>query len=63
METNVLLSIGFLAILFAVASAQTDPYCYADIAAPNLYFGPKTSYKFIKNTNTDQITLPGKQSI
>ncbi len=33
--------------------------CYADIASPNFYFATKTSYKFIKNTNIDLITLPG----
>jgi hypothetical protein len=31
--------------------------CHADIASPNFYFATKTSYKFIKNTNTDEITL------
>jgi hypothetical protein len=31
--------------------------CHADIAGPNFYFATKTSY--IKNTNTDEITLPG----
>jgi hypothetical protein len=33
--------------------------CHADIVSPNLYFATKTSYKSIKNTNTDEITLPG----
>ena len=36
--------------------------CYADIASPNFYFATKTSYKFIKNTNTDEIKLPGNNS-
>ena len=33
--------------------------CHADIASPNFYFATKTSFKFIKTTNTDLITLPG----
>nr|CAH0110039.1 unnamed protein product [Daphnia galeata] len=37
--------------------------CCADIASPNFYFATKTSYKFIKNTNTDEITLPGCEAV
>ena len=48
-----------VAILLVVVSDVRGQSCYADIASPNFYFATKTSYKFIKNTNTDLITLPG----
>ncbi len=47
------------ALILSVVASVTGQSCYADIANPNFYFATKTSYKFIKNTNTDFITLPG----
>lgn len=55
-----ILTVLCLTSLAISASVGQESYCYADIAEPNLYFATKTSYKFIKNTNTDLITLPGK---
>jgi hypothetical protein len=50
--------VALVALLSVVVpvSGQVNS-CYA--ASPNFYFVTKTSYKFIKNTNTDEITLPG----
>jgi hypothetical protein len=49
------LRVALVALLSVVVSAVNS--CYADIASPNFYFATKTSYKFIKNTNTDEIPL------
>ena len=46
-------------ILLVVASDVMGQRCYADITSPNFRLGTKTSYKFVKNANTDLITLPG----
>ena len=53
------MKVVLVAILLVVVSDVKGQSCYADIASPNFYFATKTSYKFIKNTNTDLITLPG----
>lgn len=60
-EMKGLLASAFLltSLAVSVVIGQSDYTCYADIAEPNLYFATKTSYKFIKNTNIDEITLPG----
>lgn len=46
-------------VLLSIVFVSGETSCYANIANPNFYFATKTSYKFIKNTNIDQITLPG----
>ena len=54
------LRVALVALLSVVVSVSGQVNsCYADIANPNFYFATKTSYKFIKNTNTDEIKLPG----
>lgn len=54
--------VAVVAVL-AIVCVSAETSCYADIANPNLYFATKTSYKFIKNTNTDEITLPGCEAV
>lgn len=52
----VALSLVNLTVGFTV---DRETSCYAEIAEPNLNFGTKTSYSFVGNKNTDEITLPG----
>ena len=35
-------------------------YCYGDIDHPYVFFATKTSYRWNKNKNDDEITPPGK---
>jgi len=50
------------AAVVAAASAVPQPRadCYAEDPSPYLYFGSKTSYQFIGNSNVDPISLPGR---
>jgi hypothetical protein len=39
---------------------QSDYYCYDDIDHPYVFFATKTSYRWNRNKNDDEITPPGK---
>lgn len=61
MKISLVLAVA-LVFSSSLVSAQG---CYADVVASgsnlNFNFATKTSYKFIQNTNTDPITLPGNR--
>lgn len=42
---------------------QNQADCYDDIDSPYVFFGTKTSYRWNRNKNDDEVTPPGKKPI